>query len=399
MKYKRYPLLEQLESRTLLSVGLIAPGGRAAIGVARETVQSASSTTSAPTTSTGIGETLNLMVGVPFTGEVAFLPSPVLDPPLQYAATIDWGDGTQTKGTLQYGMQGNIAGYEIIGTHTYTAAGTFKTTTAVTSQSIAPSGSPILPPIQLVATIIGKAIVTPAKSTGLTIYETAGQPFTADLGSFTTTAPATGLQATISWGDGTSSPGILQPSSVIGVDVLEFDVIGSHTYAKAATYPIHIIIFKTPISPAATSTQVIATINDIAIVTAPNAISLAGTITGTYTLAPVTPVIGQTYVFTGSGNASDLGAVTANASITLPGFIAVGHATGTMTLSNANGSVTLRLAGPLQPTIGAFPTTLSYAIIGATGAYVGDTADGTIKVMLTPGVSAAGPNTFTFVIS
>src|SRR5207253_1273446 len=39
-----------------------------------------------------------------------------------YAATIDWGDGNSSPGTVQYPGTG---GLNVVGSHTYTAGGTF----------------------------------------------------------------------------------------------------------------------------------------------------------------------------------------------------------------------------------------------------------------------------------
>jgi hypothetical protein len=102
--------------------------------------------------------------------------------------------------------------------------------------------------------------------------------------------------------------------------------------------------------------------------------------------------------------------------VVLPGLILAGRAAGTLTLSNAMGSVTLALTSPpaatpvpasaaaATPGVGTFPTTLDYVIVSGTGAYAGDTDSGTITVLLgvTATAAAANPvneNTFTFVIS
>ncbi len=191
------------------------------------------------------GAKLHLVAGTAFTGQVAFYASPLLDPPLVYSASIDWGDGTTSAATLQYGTQGTTGGNQIIGSHTYAKSGRFQIQTTVTSGPIAEPGQPTPNFLQLIETIISKATVATAYANsdgGVTIDQVAGQSFTADLGSFSTIAPATHLRAVISWGDGESSHGTLSPAGVIGLDVLQFNVSGTHTYSRAGTYPIHIAV-------------------------------------------------------------------------------------------------------------------------------------------------------------
>lgn len=190
---------------------------------------------------------LHLVAGVPFTGQLGFYASPVLDPPLAYSASIDWGDGNTSAATLQYGVQGSTGGYQIIGSHTYSKAGRFKIEITFTSGPIAEPGEPIALPIRLIETIIEKAVVSPAyqnSAGGVTIGQVAGESFTADLGSFSTIAPGTDLHATISWGDGTTSKGTLIPAGVTGLDVLQFTVSGTHIYAQPGAYPIHVTISR-----------------------------------------------------------------------------------------------------------------------------------------------------------
>jgi hypothetical protein len=170
-----------------------------------------------------------------------------------------------------------------------------------------------------------------------------------------------------------------------------------HTYAQNGTYPIHIVITKSSPTALAALLPIVPAIESTAVVTTP--ISLVGTITGTYTTPFAVPDVGRNYHFQGSGTAGALGNVTATGSVTLPGFIASGRATGKLTLTNSQGSVTLLLAGPVEPGFGAFPSTLSYAIASGTGAYAGDTASGTIAATLTPASTAGGTNQFTFVLT
>ncbi|HEY4329292.1 MAG TPA: hypothetical protein VGN88_06125 [Phycisphaerae bacterium] len=402
MKRHCLKLIEELETRTLLSASLsTAPTAGAAKPAAAVTI--------APISTRGVGVTLNLTAGTAFSGEVAFYPSPVLDPPLAYSASIAWGDGTVTQATLQYGTQGMVSGYQIMGTHTYANPGTFKMNITLVSGPIGTQGPPSTAvATRLVAEIVSTAIVVPKQSNtsgGVTLHETAGQNFTATVGSFTTIAPATNLRATISWGDGSSSVGQVVPAGVGGLDVIKFTVVGSHTYAASGNYTIHIVVTRGVVTPTAASTAastalpIVAQIVSTAVVSSSTSISLAGTIRGTYSVSTVKPDVGGSYQFLGTGNAGALGAVMASGMVSLPGLVsAAGHATGTLTLANAQGTVTLQLTGPVEAALGGFPATLTYTILHGTGAYAGASASGSIAVSFGPVSSATAARLFTFVI-
>ncbi len=396
MKRGPMPLLETLESRTLLSASTQVSGIHAAT-VGQYTMLHALTTTA----SVGTGVTLHLTSGDAFTGVVAFHPSAVLDPPLGLHASINWGDGTVSTGTVQYGTQGTIAGYEILGTHTYKKTGTFRIRTTLSTGPIVTPGQPAAKfPTHLLGTIVSKAIVAaPVSSGGVTINEIAGHAFTANIGSFTTIAPGTGLKATITWGDGTSSAGVLKSAGVIGIDVLKFDMEGPHTYATAGTYSIHVVVTKpsitltaapVQIAPTTTTDQTVATIDSKAIVAtgSTSTISLAGSTSGTYRVSVPVPDAGTVYQFQGTGTVTPLGLMTISGHVTLPGLILQGHASGTLTLTNSNGSVTLALTGPTEDGFGSFPTTLAYTIAQASGLYAGDAASGSISVTLIPSATA-----------
>lgn len=378
--------VEALESRTLLSSSLPM-----VVSTAPLTKPVASAAASA---NMNAGVTLNLTAGVVFTGKVAFYASPVIDPPGGLAASINWGDGTVTQGTLQYGVHGTTGGYDVTGSHTYQKTGIFKIQTTVSLGPIPGSGAEF--PTRIVARIISKAIVSRGNSTGgVTIRESAGAHFTADLGSFATIAPGQGLHALINWGDGKSSIGSLQSAGVIGIDVLTFNVIGDHAYLKPGTYPIHVVVTQSSPSPsAAAAVRVVATIQSTAIVASVHQISLAGTISGSFKISSPIPDIGQTYELTGAGSAGVLGTVNSAGDVKLPGFIASGRARGILTLSNSSGSVMLALVGPIEKGFGPFPSALTYVLVKASGAYAGDKASGSIAVTID-----STNNSFTFSIT
>lgn len=208
MKSRPLVLMQQLEPRTLFS-GTLAP-----LPMPSAAIQSTTQVL-APVSGPSRGPTLHVIAGIPFSGQVAFYPSPVLDPPLAYSAAISWGDGTTSQATLEYGMQGNSGGYLINGTHSYAKSGTYKILTTVASGPIVTPGQPPLGlPITIVAKITSKAIVTTLlanSSGGVTITPTTGQSFISTIGSFVTPAPATGMKATISWAMALPPPASFNP--------------------------------------------------------------------------------------------------------------------------------------------------------------------------------------------
>jgi hypothetical protein len=213
------------------------------------------------------GPTLNLTAGTPFNGKVGFFATPVLDPPLKYAATINWGDGKTTKATLTYGMQGKSSGLIISGSHTYASAGKYTVTTTLVTT---PVSSTSTLPTTIIEKIVDNAVVAPLpanSSNGVTIKEKAGKEFTATLGTFHAMAPATGLKAMISWGDGSASQGVITATGVMGIDVIKFKVSGMHKYVSVGKYAIHIVITK-PGATASAKRAVVASIESTAEVTA-----------------------------------------------------------------------------------------------------------------------------------
>jgi hypothetical protein len=87
----------------------------------------------------------------------------------------------------------------------------------------------------------------------------------------------------------------------------------------------------------------------------------------------------------GSGFFLGLGRVEISGTLHTPGLILRGNTTGTLVLSNAQGSITLALVGPPQPGFSPPPSELQYMITGGTGAYAGITGQGTVILLETPG--------------
>jgi hypothetical protein len=121
---------------------------------------------------------------------------------------------------------------------------------------------------------------------------------------------------------------------------------------------------------------------------------LDGDLHGSYTIVPSIPDTPTRSDLSGSGSIQGLGQVTATGALVSPGFIANGYVGGTLTLQNANGTLTLQLVGPSQLGFAPLPNHFDYTIVSATGAYTGMHGSGTIDLQLQPNSSGPG-GTFT----
>ncbi len=109
---------------------------------------------------------------------------------------------------------------------------------------------------------------------------------------------------------------------------------------------------------------------------------LRGTGLGDYT-EQLSPNGGPQFDLAGSASLAALGGVTVAGSVSPVGLVTRGHATGTLTLSNANGSVTIDLEGPVQPAFSPLPRVFHYQVVSGTGDYLGLAAEGTLSLKLT----------------
>jgi hypothetical protein len=128
--------------------------------------------------------------------------------------------------------------------------------------------------------------------------------------------------------------------------------------------------------------------------------ALSGSGHGTYTSASKVPDTGVNYTLQGVANLSELGPVTVTGSVHSLGFILTGQASGTLTFTNLQGSVTIHLTGPVQEGFSALPKHFSYTVTGGTGAYAHLEDHGSLDLILqqvsaNPGLTGAG----TFTIS
>jgi hypothetical protein len=260
-----------------------------AIGVTDGTLSATDATTSLDVIGTGtlsvggtVGPTLHgeITLGaategavLPDTTEVAsFTDSSTIDAAGVFSASIDWGDGTTTAGTVN----GEDGSFIVTGGHTYAEEGDYPLDVTVTDTADAE----ILPLSGTVA-----VADAPLTATGANVVATegasTGQVTVATFTDANPDATAADFTATIDWGDGTSSAG------TVAVDGGGFSVDGAHTYAEEGQYTVGVSIDDQGGSTAGTSGT--AMVADAALTaTAANVTAAAGASTGQVTVATFT---------------------------------------------------------------------------------------------------------------
>jgi hypothetical protein len=194
--------------------------------------------------------------------------------PADYIATIYWGDGDSSGGSFVYDATNNV--WDVQASHTYAAVGTYQT-----ELLLGPSGH--------AGGFGGWAYVSAGLEsvTGVAVSATEG----ASTGPVTVATfvapgnPSNTLQAdysaSITWGDGSTSPGSFVHDTVNNV----WDVQGSNTYAEAGSYNVSVTINDGPSNSANASST--ATVADVPLtnVTGMPVTATEGASTGTVTVA------------------------------------------------------------------------------------------------------------------
>jgi len=181
-----------------------------------------------PTLTPQAGWGINATPGQPFSGAVADFTDTAADAGNftagNYSASINWGDGNTTAGTVV--SDGN-GGWEVDGNYTYAAAGLFNASVTIWASD------------SRVATSQCQADVSTISASGQTIAATQGQFFTDTLATFTDASgniDPTRYTADIDWlGNGTSVPGTVAYDSVNQ----DFTVTGTNNIASGGSlYPV-----------------------------------------------------------------------------------------------------------------------------------------------------------------
>jgi hypothetical protein len=188
--------------------------------VAEGDVLTGSGTSIAPTSGTAFGGTVATFTDTNHTAVAG-----------DFTATIDWGDGTTTTGTVT-GAGGT---FTVAGSHTYAAAGT--DTIKVKLVDDAPGTASAT--ATTTATVSASVSTTSISAAGVPINVAQGNDVTnAEVATFTATggAGASAFTATIDWGDGQTSAG------TVAAGANGFTVIGSHSYYSPGTRTVKVSI-------------------------------------------------------------------------------------------------------------------------------------------------------------
>jgi hypothetical protein len=178
---------------------------------------------------TGSPVTSSASEGIPFTGPVAtFTDANPNAPVSDFTATINWGNGMTSTGTVTALGGGN---FSVSGTNVYGEGGTYGVTVGVTD--IGGAATTVTNTVQVAD--------APITATGMNVNPTEGVAFSTVVAAFadadSSATPASYSTVLITWGDGQQSTGtvIANPSG-------GFLVLGNHTYAEEGTYLLQVII-------------------------------------------------------------------------------------------------------------------------------------------------------------
>ncbi|HEV3344130.1 MAG TPA: NF038129 family PEP-CTERM protein [Pirellulales bacterium] len=174
------------------------------------------------------GLTVGATAGNTFTGQtVATFTDPGGAEPLaDYSATIAWGDGSSSAGTI---LPADTNGtFTVQGSHTYASSGTqpivvtlsHDTAPAATATSTADITAPSTPGITVAALATAGSESMPLSNVKVATFTVPG-----------TTMSASDFTATIAWGDGSTTAATVAADATAG-----FDVTGWHTYTEEGTY-------------------------------------------------------------------------------------------------------------------------------------------------------------------
>jgi hypothetical protein len=280
----------------------------------------------------------NATEGTPFSGTIASFtdtdPGTATDPttnPADYSATITWGDGTTSPGTIAYaGTPGNFTVNASGAPHTYAEegaqVGSFNVTIHHgTLADVSTPGIPVTVSEQLVV-VTGGFSLSATEGT-LSAVQT--------VATFTDPAGAEALSkyaAAIDWGDGSTSPGTISYSGTLGSTTGVFTIQGSHEYAEEGAYPVAATIShdSTLANPPLVSAS-----SQVVIADAPPVLSLPTNLT-----VEATSAQGVAVIFAASASDYDDGPVPVSSAPASGSQFPLGTTTVTATARNADGTTT-----------------------------------------------------------
>jgi streptogramin lyase len=202
-----------------VAVTINAPGGRMFFANGQANVADAS-LNAVPTTAMAAAT-------VPFTGVVAtFSDDDPMGTASDYVATIIWGDGHTSAGTIVPPSAPNSF-FSVTGSNTYATTGSYSVQVTITDVGGAQA-----------STTSTVTVASPA--TGDTIRPVEGRLFSGEVATFSdaqTNGNVGAYSATIYWGDSSTTSG-----TITFLGGTNFSVAGTHTYAEEGTYPVTVLV-------------------------------------------------------------------------------------------------------------------------------------------------------------
>jgi uncharacterized repeat protein (TIGR01451 family) len=179
---------------------------------------------------TASGTTFSATEGASFSDDVATFTDPdAAATASEYSATIDWGDSSATTaGTIG----GSAGSFSVSGTHTYTEEGSYPVTVTITDVDDAGNTATANSTATVLDAALHAGTLTVPSSTSLGNSTNVSFSFSDD----NTGAPASDFTATIEWGDGPSSFGVIVGSGG------SYAASDSHTYAAVGPYTITVTV-------------------------------------------------------------------------------------------------------------------------------------------------------------
>jgi hypothetical protein len=191
-----------------------------------------------------------------------------------YEASINWGDGHTTAGTIT----GSDGSYTVSGSNSYAEHGSYTVTVTITDGDNTANTT--------TTTSTATIADAPLAATALPFTATEGKQLNAvSIATFTDgdkSASASEYSAKIDWGDGTTTAGTVTGSTG------SFNLAGSHTYAEHGSYTLKVTVQEVDNAATAVSATATATVAD-----APLSASGKGTVT-----TPSTAFSGAVATFT-----------------------------------------------------------------------------------------------------
>ena len=176
-------------------------------------------------TITAAGVAVAATEGAAFSGTVATFTDPdTAALASEYTATIDWGDGTTSAGTIS----GSGGSFTVGGVHTYAEQGTDTVTVTITDAD----NSANTATVTSTATVADAAVTSGTLTLGGGVEGTSATSVSFAFSDANTAATAAEYTATIKWGDASTSVGTVSGSGG------SFTVTGSHQYAEEGTYAV-----------------------------------------------------------------------------------------------------------------------------------------------------------------